>query len=108
MRRFDQTLVRCTFTRAGFPHERVFWIEAPGGGYYRGLAYIAYCLQADGRTQITEEEPLAGVKVDGMVVVRVVDRNRPDFVTVEVPGGETCDVATSQLVEDTLDVPVGS
>jgi hypothetical protein len=49
-------LVHCRFTRGGFAHERVFWIAAPGGGEYRGLADVGYCLKTD-RRQLVEGEP---------------------------------------------------
>lgn len=107
MRRNDNYLVECIFTRGDFPHERAFWIAAPNGGYYRGLAFIAYCLLDDGVTPLSEEQPPAGEKLSGKLVVRLVEHAPSGMATVEVPGGETCDLKPSQLIEGKLDVLVG-
>ena len=109
MRRNEQYQVQCVFTRGPFPHERAFWITDPSGnGYYRGLAYIGYCFAIDGVTQLPDDEPPHGSKIEGRLVVRVLEKASGGLVTVEVPSGETCDIRQSQLIEVAPYVPVGS
>ena len=47
MGRGELVLIKCSFTRGGFPSELAFHIPAPEGGKYEGVAPRNYCFDQD-------------------------------------------------------------
>ena len=98
MATYRKVHVRCKFGRGGFAHERVFWIDAPGGGSYRGLAYIDYCHSTDG-SPLSGGEPPIGQLCQGLVVAKIIDEPSSAPCTIQVPDGELCDIDPSIIEE---------
>jgi hypothetical protein len=106
MSTYRKVFVRCRFARGGFSHERTFLIQAPSGGYYRGIAYIGYCRIPDG-TPLPSSEPPEGETVEGLLEARVVDTSdEGQTLTVNVPDGGVCDIAATLIDEDSARVLV--
>lgn len=93
MKTTTKVWVKCRFERGVFAHEKVFFIPAPGGGEYRGVAFIKYC-QSEDEQELAENEPEVGGWIDGYVASRIVEeKGEPDYLfTIQVPDGELCDV----------------
>jgi hypothetical protein len=54
MPRREAVLVKCTFSRGGFPNELVFHVPAPEGGELAGVASRDYCF-AEEKTPLLVE-----------------------------------------------------
>lgn len=94
MPRGEVVLVRCSFSRGGFPSELVFHLAAPGGGELAGVAPRGYCFDLEKKpikSQLARDE-----KVEGYVVGLLIEEgessgtsrvNLPDSDVYEVPDG---------------------
>lgn len=61
----NAVFVKCQFAKGGFPTERVFVIQAPGG-VYTGMAPEEYCYTQDKRR--LNREPAKGEKIEGYLM----------------------------------------
>ncbi len=96
--------VRCVFSRGGFPNERKFTIDAPGGGAYTGTAPVRYCFNLENQ-RLTPDEPPPGDIMQGWMTARVI-QSTGDRVTISVPDGGVCEIRAEQIQD--AHVPVES
>jgi hypothetical protein len=101
MEREKVVLVRCSFLRGAFPHERIFVIRLADGWEYRGVAHSAYCLTLD--HQPVGDAPPSGSELEGLLMGIQIARIDDGLVRVQLPDGDVY-----ELPEDQLDVPSGS
>jgi hypothetical protein len=104
MRKGELVLVRCSFSRGGFPSELVFHVPVPGGGAYEGVAPRNYCFGQDRKPLTAQLKP--GEAVEGYVAGLLLGEragaslvNLPDNDVYELPdaalvtNGELSDVS---------------
>lgn len=90
-------LVKCRFSRGGFPAERVFHIQGSQGGIFSGIAPVDYCYSQD-RTPLRGDIP-RGEKVDGLLAgVTLGTKNGDEALRVYLPNSEVYDI-DSDLIE---------
>jgi hypothetical protein len=97
MARGELILVRCFFTRGGFPSELVFHIPAPGGGEYEGVAPRNYCFGQDKKPLTAHLKP--GEKVEGYVAGLLL-QERENVFLANLPDNELYEVPNSALVRN--------
>jgi hypothetical protein len=97
MRRGELVLIKCAFTRGGFPSELVFHIPAPGGGEYEGVAPRNYCFGADKKPLKAQLKP--GEKVDGYVAGLLLGW-RPGTALVNLPDNDVYEVPDAAIVKN--------
>ena len=97
MPRGELVLVKCSFTRGGFPSELVFRIPARGGGEYDGVAPRDYCFGHDKRPLTAQLK--RGEKVEGYVAGLLLEE-REDASLVNLPDNEVYEVPNSALVRN--------
>jgi hypothetical protein len=99
MPRGELVLVRCSFTRGGFPSELVFHIIAPGGGELAGVAPRHYCLDKDQKPvqlQLAREQ-----NVDGYVLGLLLgDGETAGTSRVNLPDSDVYEVPNDSLVRN--------
>ena len=88
--------IPCTFKRGGFPDERVFIIRALGGGEFRGVADVRYCLRHDGSP--LGNEPVEGREIPGKLLGLVIRPLHDGAVRVHLPDGEVYDLDSDEIV----------
>jgi hypothetical protein len=92
----EVVLVKCWFSRGGFPTEAVFHLETPGGEF-TGAAPAEYCL--DDKKEALRGEISRGEKVGGFVVgVRLGEQSAEKMARVHLPDGEIYDLPESLLI----------
>lgn len=103
-----EVLVKCSLTRGGFSGERVFRFIGRAGEY-TGVAPVHYCHALD-RTPLTENQPLSGQKINGLVAARVVREDQSGAVLLWLPDGGVVWADQGLIVptEEAADVPVQS
>jgi hypothetical protein len=90
-------LVRCRLSKGGFPTERIFEVQAPGGGSFLGAAPVEYCYGSD-RTPQRAEIP-RGEKIDGYIAGVTIGAGEQDgTVRVHLPDGDLYDLGEDQLL----------
>jgi len=97
MRRGVVVLVRCSFSRGGFPSELVFHVAAPGSGDLAGVAPREYCFDEEKKpltSQLTRTD-----KVPGYVVgLRLGDGETEGTSRVNLPDNDVYEVPNASLV----------
>src|SRR5262245_57383240 len=97
MRRGELVLVKCSFTRGGFPSELVFHIPALGDGVYEGVAPRNYCFDQDKKPLTAQLKP--GEKVEGNVAGLLLEE-RGDTSLLNLPDNDVYEVPNSALVRN--------
>jgi hypothetical protein len=95
----EVVLVRCAFTRGGFPSELVFHIVAPDDGELLGVASREYCFSRERkplRRELGREE-----RVDGYVVGLLIKTDESaGTCRVNLPDNDVYEVSESLLVRN--------
>lgn len=78
--------IKCQVARGGQPDERVFRITLPDGIPYVGVVPRRYCFTRQG-TSLSEGEPPAGKRADGLVSARVLREEDEGAFLISVPDG---------------------
>lgn len=100
----SDVLLKVKFTRGTHPSERKFWIPAPGGGHYTGLADVSHCYNLK-QSQLAPAD-LGDDQEDGFLAAVVVS-SKSGRLRVSVPDGGVCEVEqTIALKPSTAYVPV--
>ncbi len=98
MSRGEVVLVRCSFTRGGFPSERVFHIAAPGGELV-GVAPEDYCLDRNQKpigSYLKPEE-----RVEGYVVGLLLGQGEtPATSRLNLPDNDIYEIPHALLVRN--------
>jgi hypothetical protein len=99
MPRGELVLVKCSFTRGGFPSELVFHLDVPEGGELAGVADRDYCFDEGKKrflAQLKREDLLPGY-VMGLLLGEGED---PDTSRVSLPDNDIYDVPNPLLVRN--------
>jgi hypothetical protein len=99
MPRDEVVLVKCRFTRGGFPTELVFHVAYPAGGELSGIAPREYCFNKDKRP--FEKRLARGQEEEGYVVGLVVGPGEGSGVLrVNLPDNDIYEVEEGQLIRN--------
>jgi hypothetical protein len=90
MPRREAVLVKCTFTRGGFPSELVFHVPAPEGGELAGVASRDYCF-AEEKTPLMAE-PARGDSLPGYFGVLLGAGESPGASRIYLPDSEVYEI----------------
>ena len=107
MSRGKVVLIKCWFTRGGFPSELVFHIAAQGGGELAGVAPRGYCF--DGGKKPLKVQLKRDEKVEGYVVGLLLKMGEATS-HVNLPDNDVYDIPNAAIMRngELVSVPLRS